>query len=132
MTHSSTGQGGFALIAALFVLIVLAGIGVFALRANVAQRNATDLELSIARADSALHSGVEYAAARLSPPNACAALPPILNLPDGFTVAFTCAPQAYTVNGVTVNVFTVDVTAVQGAYGAPGFVSRSTRARVIN
>lgn len=125
-------QGGFALIAALFVLVVLAALGAFAVRANVTRQNATDLELSTARADSALHTGVEYAAARLTPPNNCAALPPALNLPTGFTVTFDqCVATSYTVDSATVNVFTVDLTAAQGAYGAPAFVSRSTRARVV-
>lgn len=125
-------QGGFALIAALFVLVVLAALGAFAVRANMTQRNATDLDLLNAHVDSALHTGVEYAAARLAPPNNCAALPPTLNLPTGFTVTFDqCVATSYTVDSATVNVFTVDLTAAQGAYGAPGFVSRSTRARVV-
>jgi MSHA biogenesis protein MshP len=125
-------QGGFALIAALFVLVVLAVIGTFAVRASVTQQNASDLDLLTAHADSALHTGVEYAAARLAPPNNCAALPPNLNLPTGVTVTFDlCIVTSYTVDSVAVNVFTVDLTAAQGAYGAPGFVSRSTRARVV-
>ena len=61
-------QRGFALIGALFLLVVLAALGAFAVRINMTQRHAADLDLQELRAEAALNAGVEYAAARLLAP----------------------------------------------------------------
>jgi MSHA biogenesis protein MshP len=117
-------QGGFALIAALFLLVVLAALGAFAVRANMTQRHASDLELQALRAQAAVSAGIEYAAARLLVPgvNNCGNLAP---LPvGGFAVTFTCAVTPHPFNGVPVNVYSVGVTASRGAYGTPEFVQR--------
>ena len=118
-------QGGFALIAALFLLVVLAALGAFAVRTNMTQRHASDLELQELRAQAAVSAGVEYAAARLLVPgvNNCGNL---ANIPvGGFAVTFNaCAVTPHLFNGVPVNVYTIDLTASRGAYGTPEFVQR--------
>ena len=128
-------QGGLALIGALFVLVVLAALGAFAVRIDMTQQHAAELELQELRARAALDAGVEYAAARLlaSSANNCGTLANFNNyFVGGFSVTFGCAllqprPQ---VNGVTVNLYTVNVTASQGVYGTPDFVSRTARIRI--
>lgn len=121
--HSA--QRGFALVAALFLLVVLAMLGAFAVRMNMTQRHASDLELQELRAQAALSSYIEYAAARLLVPgvNNCGNL---VNLPvDGFAVRFDqCVVASPTSNGVAVNIYTIDLTASRGAYGTPEFVQR--------
>ena len=51
-------QAGFALIAALFLLVVLAALGVFAVRMNMTQRHASDLELQELRAQAAVSAAL--------------------------------------------------------------------------
>lgn len=125
-------QQGFALIAALFMLVVLAALGAFAVRINMTQQHDAGLELGELRARAALNSGVEYAAARLLAPGAtCAALANLNNLVGGFVVTFNaCARVQYQVNAVTVNVYTVTVTSTHGVYGTPEFVARNATVRV--
>jgi MSHA biogenesis protein MshP len=123
---------GFALIGALFVLVVLAALGAFAVRINMMQQHDADLELQQLRAEAALNSGIEYAATRLLAPAAnCGDL---ANLPiEGFAVTFNvvpCAGSPYTVNALPVTVYTVTVTSSRGVYGTPDFVARSTTVRV--
>lgn len=128
---SRSGQGGFALVAALFVLVVLAAIGAFAVRSTMTQQHNTEMELQELRAQAALNTGIEYAAARLLATNNCASLANFGNLLGGFSVTFTACNQApYTINAVIVNVYTVTLNAAQGVYGTPDFVSRSVTVRV--
>ena len=81
MNAPRRSQHGFALIGAIFLLVVLAALGAFAVRVNMKQQHSTDLELQGLRAQAALNSGVEYAAARLLAPGAnCGNLANLANL----------------------------------------------------
>lgn len=133
MTAARREQTGFALIGALFVLVVLAALGAFAVRINMTQQHDAQLDLQELRAQAALNTGLEYAAATLlaSPADNCGALaPPLNNLVGGFAVTFNppCTRAQYLVNGVTINIYTVDrVVASHGTYGTPEFVVREIR-----
>jgi MSHA biogenesis protein MshP len=124
---------GFALVAAIFLMVVLAGLGAFAVRTAMSQQFVTNLELDSAKAEAAVQAGMEYAAFRLSPSNGCASLSTPFAVADGFTVRIdNCAQQnpAPMVNGVALSVFTFDITASRGTYGSPEFVSRTQSVRV--
>jgi MSHA biogenesis protein MshP len=123
---------GFALVAALFLIVVLAALGAFAVRVNMTQQQTGTLELLDARAQAAVNAGVQYAAARWSAPSANCTLPPPLNLPQGFVVTFSaCTPEAYTVNAVPVTIFRIQGIVTNGvAYGRPDFVSRRIDVRI--
>jgi MSHA biogenesis protein MshP len=126
-------EHGFALVAAIFLMVVLAGLGAFAVRTAMSQQFATNLDLDSARAEAAVQAGMEYAALRLTPPNGCASLSAPFGVADGFTVRIdNCVQQnpAPIVNGVALSVFTVDITAFRGVYGTPEFVSRTKSARI--
>jgi MSHA biogenesis protein MshP len=127
MTTSRRKQRGLALVGAIFLLVVLAALGAFAVRINMAQGHGAELELQQLRAQAALNTGMEYAAARVLASGAdnCANLASLVNLPGGFTVTFnSCVYVQYTINGVAVHVHTVDVVTSSGAYGTPDFVFR--------
>jgi MSHA biogenesis protein MshP len=123
-------QRGTALIVALFVLVVLAALGAFAVRMNMMQQHDADLDMQEQRAQAALSAGIEYAAARLlaGPGDNCPTLAPIANLPGGYSVAFVgatpCSMTPYVVNLVPVRVYIVNVEASRGVYGTPEFVLR--------
>ena len=132
MSVSPRKHGGFALIGALFVLVVLAALGAFAVRINMTQQHDADLELQQLRAEAAVSSGVDYAAARLTAGTSCATLmAESLNV-GGYAVTFIpcLSLPPYLVNGVTVNVYTVTVSSSRGAYGTPEFVARTSTVRV--
>lgn len=120
-------QRGFALIGALFVLVVLAALGAFAVRINMTQQYDAELELQELRAQAALNAGIEYAAARLlaSGANNCANLAPLPNLVGGFNVTFDgCNYVQESIDAAPVNIHTVNLVSSRGAYGAPDFVLR--------
>lgn len=126
-------QRGFALVAAIFFLVVIAALGTFAMRLNVNQQHSTDLDLAVARAEAAAQSGIQYAAARVLATNDCAGVDgESLSLSGGSRVDLACVPQnpLQVVNGVPVNVFLVTATASRGNYGSPEFVSRQRTVRI--
>jgi len=127
-------QRGFALVSAVFLLVVIAGLGAFAVSINANQQHSADLDLAMVRAEAAAQSGIEYAAARLLTPNSCN--PGVngesLPLPQGYNVILQCdsLTPAPVVNTVVVNVFFVTATATRGQYGSPEFVSRQRTVRI--
>lgn len=127
-------QRGFALVAAIFLLVVIAVLGAFAVRTNMNQQHATDLDLAMLRAEAAAHSGIQYAAARVLATNDCSGVQgERLNLPQDFHVDLLCAtqdPLPAMVNALPVNVFLVTATASHGLYGSPEFVSRQRSVRI--
>jgi MSHA biogenesis protein MshP len=128
-TRTAQREGGFALIAALFLLVVLAALGAFAYRINMTQRHAATLELQELRAQAALQSGIDYAASRLLATGNCARVRNIPGMPGNFVVTFAnCVARPYVINGVVVTIYTLDVTATSAAaYGTPEFVVRTAR-----
>jgi MSHA biogenesis protein MshP len=123
-------ERGFALVGALFLLVVLAALGAFAIRINMTQRHASTLELQELRAQAALQAGLEYAASRLAPGGNCNRVRNIPGLPGNFTVTFTaCVRQGpYIIDGNTVFIYTFQqVAATSGIYGTPEYVRREAR-----
>jgi MSHA biogenesis protein MshP len=123
-------ERGFALVGALFLLVVLAALGAFAIRINMTQRHASTLELQELRAQAALQAGLEYAASRLAPGGNCNRVRNIAGLPGNFTVTFTnCVRQGpYIIDANTVFIYTFqEVAATSGVYGTPEYVRREAR-----
>jgi MSHA biogenesis protein MshP len=123
-------QRGFALIGAIFVLVVLAALGAFAVRINMTQQHGADLDLQQLRAEAALNTGIEFAATRLLASAAtdnCGDLAaPLTDISGGYQVTFpgACTRVQHVINGVQVTVYTINVTSTRGVYGTPEFVQR--------
>lgn len=125
---AARSQSGFALVAALFLLVVLATLGAYAVRLNLSQQGSSDLDLAGARADAAVQTAIQYAANRVLTTGNC---PAVLALPDGFNVSLSCANnETLVANAPTVTVFLVTATATRGQYGSPEFVSRQRTVRI--
>lgn len=127
-------QRGFALVAAIFLLVVIAALGAFAVRTTMSQQATADMALLSARAQAAVDAGIEFAAARLQAAPNCGNLSAAFPVADRFTVTFgPCQQQspAPSVGGVTVNIFTVTVIATHSAYGLPDFVSRRATVQIV-
>jgi len=121
---------GFSLVAVLFLIVVVAALGAFAVRIGAGQQQTVNLALMGARALSAANSGVEYAAYQaigsgVVSPGTCANA--TLNLTgagvSGFTVDVTCSRVLHSDPDGTY-VYRIGATAYWGTYGQPDYVSR--------
>lgn len=121
--------GGFALIPALFLIVVLGALSAVAVRVSMGQSEAVVLSLQQARALSAARAGIEWGAYEALHGN-CAGT--TLNLTEaslsGFQVVVTCVATAFTEGAAaTLHSYSVSATATSGAYGQPGYVQRVVR-----
>jgi MSHA biogenesis protein MshP len=119
---------GYALVPAIFLIVVLSALAAWAVRLNVQQQQTVDLALLGSRALSAANAGVEWGAWRALN-GACAAgtLPMTEGALNGFEVAVTCTATTFVEGSATVAAYTIDSIATAGRYGAPGYVRRSVR-----
>ncbi len=128
----ATGQQGFSLVSAIFLLVVLAGLGVYAVRLNTMQQQTVTAALRGAQAYQAARTGVAWGT---YPANAAAcAASTTLNLTEGaakgFRVTVQCTQRTYTEGTSTVHVYVLDVKAEAGTYGGPDYVSRRLQTKI--
>jgi MSHA biogenesis protein MshP len=124
-----------ALVAAMFLIVVLALLGVFAVRVGGAGEQDVTASLMESRALAAARSGIEYGAYRVSVNgcNSAVGVPFNFNLTqgalNGFNIAGSCRrdthPSGY-------NTYVITVTASKGTYGRPDYVSRQLTRTVSN
>lgn len=123
---------GFSLVAALFLIVVLAGLAAAAVRAVVSHQHMANLALIGARGLEAARTGIEWGGYRALVGGVCAGA--TLNLTEGalagFTVQVACSATAHTEAGAPVNIYTITAFAQAGTYGQPDYVSRRVRARI--
>ena len=129
MRPAHLSQRGFAAIAAVFLLVVLAGLGAFMLTFSNTQQLTSAQDVQGARAYWAARAGLEWGLSSvMANPAACPA-PPAAFAIEGFTIGFTCARQTYNEGGGTVIIFRLGATASQGAaVGAANYIERSVSA----
>lgn len=111
---------GFAILTAIFILVVLAVLGAFILNVSSSQQIGSALDVQGVRAYQAARAGIEWGAYRQMRDGVCAAatnfVPAAATL-AGFTVSVTCVATADANGGPTV--YTVTATACnQPAVGA--------------
>ena len=126
MKHSRPAQHGFAAIAAIFLVVVLAALGGFMLTFSNTQQLTSAQDVQGSRAYWAARAGLEWGIA--SAAASCPASPTTLTV-DTFSVLITCALQTYPEAGATVNIFRfTSVASSAGAVGSVGFIERSVSA----
>lgn len=124
-------QSGFLLPAAIFLLVILAGLGAYAVNMNAIQQNANTQDIQGARAYHAARTGIEWAIYQIlqtSPLHALPACPSAttLNL-DGFSVSVSCATSGtYTEQGGdnTIHTYEMSSTARFGTLNTPNYIER--------
>ena len=125
-------QRGFALVAAIFLIVVLASLGVVIVRISGVQQHTVNIALLGARAFEAAVAGMEWGAFQALDSGACTTT--TLNLTEGgltgFDVDVTCSSSAHTESGNVYNLYLIDAEARYGVYGTPDYVSRRMQARV--
>jgi MSHA biogenesis protein MshP len=128
-------DGGFALVAAIFVLLTLAALAAFAFRIGLNQQQTASYDLLVVRAQAAADSGIEYAANQALKSGSCLSSTPLTLTAvglSGFTVTVTCqrSPVLHRIGAQSYPAFTLTSTARRGTYGSADFVSRTAAASV--
>lgn len=133
------GQRGFSIITAIFLIVVLAAFGAFAVSMFRVQQTSAALDELGSRAYQAAQAGIEWGAWQvLRGPGTCAAATGNLALPgslSGFTATVTCASTSHTEAGNPVTIYQLTATACnQPAAGAcpnpapgPDYVERQVQ-----
>lgn len=129
---------GFSLVAAIFLLVILALLGAFMVTIGEAERWTTVEAAQGARAYQAAQAGLEWGIAQTVPIGgafSCPAGPPASFAVGGFNVTVTRTPAAgnpYTEGATTVNVCAVASTAVAAGatLGNPDYFSRTLQATI--
>jgi MSHA biogenesis protein MshP len=127
-------QRGTTLIVAVFLLVVLASLGAFAVRLTLMQQQTVNSSLLASQAFHAAKSGISWAANRALNGGWCAATSFALTEAGtaGFNIDVTCAQSTHIEGGTTISVYTIDVLAESGIYGEADYVSRRLQAKIMD
>ena len=119
-------SGGFALVPALFLIVILGALGVVAVRLGNGQQHAVTMGLVQARALASARAGIEWGAYRAL--NGSCAASSTLSLTEaalnGFSVVVACTSTTFTNGAATNNSYSILATATSGTYGQPSYVRR--------
>jgi MSHA biogenesis protein MshP len=126
---------GFALVPALFLIVVVGLLAAVAVRVTTAQQQTVSLALQQARALAAARAGIDWAAYNAAgTTTACAG--GTLTFPGtslaGFTVVVTCTTTAYTDGSGSYTSSTIASTATYGTYGTADYVKRFVHSTFTN
>jgi len=124
-------QNGFLLPAAIFILVILAALGAYALNITSIQQTTSTQDVQGARAYQAARAGIEWAAYQVLSPGtmalaSCPASPSTIAV-DNFSVAVSCTRSAdYFEQGSdhTIAIYDVTATASFGTAGTTGYIER--------
>ena len=133
--RKNRSTGGFALIAALALLVVLGSTGAVMLRLSSQQQAGATATIMGARAQWAAQSGIEWALHRAVALNTCPAATTVLNLTEGvlngFTVTVRCTSSQH-VEGSDERVsLSIRAEASWGTFGARDYTYREVRAAAV-
>jgi MSHA biogenesis protein MshP len=123
-------QHGFAAIAAVFLLVVLAALGSYMVSFSNTQHLTAAQDIQGSRAYWAARAGLEWAIASIvAAPAACPAAPApfVVNTGADFTLTITCTRTEYTDSG-TIAMFQITSVAASGTVGSIGYIERSVSA----
>lgn len=120
-------QAGFALINAIFLLVVLAFLGVVMVTLSGVQSRTPLFALQGARAYHAARSGVEWGAARAVAGADCNSSGMTI---AGFNVTVTCTSAEFTEATTTTKVYLIKAVAELGNYGSTDYISRQVEMKI--
>lgn len=124
-------SSGFAIVSAIFLLVILAALGAFMLSVSNTQQLSSAQDYLGSRAYWAAKGGVQWAVAGVQPPAvACPAASTTLTL-DDFTVVVTCVANTYTEGSDSKTIYWIQSTATAGGVvGGAGYSERVLNAFV--
>jgi MSHA biogenesis protein MshP len=127
LTSMRVFERGFALVSAIFLLVVLSGLGVFIVTLASIQNVTSTQDLQGVRAYQAARAGIEWSAYQVLQNTSCAAAS-VLDLPGvtlaGFAVRLQCVASAYEEGTRAITIYQITSTATFGVAGATTYVER--------
>ena len=135
MKITNRKQKGFSLLAAIFVMVVLALISTYIVSIAAMSRSTNTLAIEGMRAYFAARSGVEWGVFQVvNNPGSCFTSPTNLGLSqggvDGYNVRVTCSVDTFLEGAGNFNIFTVTAFATKGTFGSTNYSSREMRVKV--
>lgn len=123
-------QQGFSLITAIFLLVVLAGLGAMAVTFFTAQQQSSTLDLLGSRAYQAALAGKEWGAYQVLQTSACPSGSP--GTISQFTVTVVCTETSAVEGGNTLYVYNITADAVMNGstLGSTDYVKRVIQAAI--
>ena len=135
-------HSGYSLITAIFLIVVVASLGVFMVTISSVQQQTSVLSLLSSRALFAADSGMQWAMRRIIQDAAaglnCPAAPASgqVNFTlsggalSGYSVTVTCSVQNFTENPDNYDVYNLTSRASRGVFGSSDYHSRTLRASI--
>ena len=137
---SGIRQNGFALVTAIFILVVFAGLGAAMVTISTSQHTTVAMDIQSARAYQAARAGIEWGVYQsLQTPLPAGFTCPVLPAAaasyamaplTGFTTTVTCSSTTHSEGANTVTMFALTSTATYGSVGTSDYVARQLQARV--
>ncbi len=134
MTFEPRHRRGFALVAALFILVMLAGAGSVMVRLGAEHQSTSSFALLGARAYHAARSGAEWALYEAAAtPGSCPAATFTLSegAAAGFDVAVTCSSSTHVEGTTSRSILQIESTADYGSFGSRDYVARSVAVTIV-
>ncbi len=133
-------QRGFSLISAIFLLVVIAALGMFAVTVFTGQQQSATLDVLGSRAYQAARAGIEWGAYQIITPGSISCntyASPAHNTValtaselQNFTITVDCGSMAVSEAGATVTIYQLTSTATQGTVATPYYVERQMSATI--
>lgn len=127
-------QGGFAIISAVFLIVIFALLGAMIVSLSTTQHVGAARDLAGSRAYFAAKAGIEWGAYQVLQAGTCTAsttLPALSGSAAGFAVVVTCTRTGpFDEAGTSVFVHQITSTASVGIAGAPDYAERQLQAVV--
>src|SRR5665647_224547 len=101
-------QRGFSLVSAIFLLVVIAALGTFAVTLSTTQQQSAALDVLGSRAYQASRAGIEWGAYQVLRNGSCPASQLLAAMPNtlaNFNVTVNCASAATTEAGTAVTIY---------------------------
>ncbi len=124
-------QRGFAAIAAIFLVVILAALGGFMLTFSNTQQLTSAQDLQGSRAYWAARAGLGWGVAKvIADATACTSSTPAnmggapANV-EGFSITVTCFASSYVDAGSTINILRIEARASSGTAASANYVERS-------
>lgn len=135
--HQASGvrQNGFALVTAIFILVILAGLGAAMVTISTSQHTTVAMDVQSTRAYQAARAGIEWGAYQtLKVANTCPTSPATLTFSGtplaSFTTTVTCSSTTHSEGANTVTLFSFTANAIYGTPGTPDYVAREVGTRI--
>jgi MSHA biogenesis protein MshP len=128
-----SAQRGFAIVSAIFLLVVLGALGAFMVTLSTVQHTTSTQDLQGTRAYQAARAGIEWGAYQILRNASCVTstslTPPAVSL-TGFSVTVLCGSTPYTEGANTISVYQITSTARFGTPGNSNYVERQLSAAI--